>query len=143
MQPLPAATSAASHLPAAITPGRENYLRTLLALSGGAAVRSSDIADALHVSKASVSSMMKRLRQEGYVIQEKYGAVTLTEKGRSNAADVQRRYTVLQSFFIRILGVDAATAARDACRIEHAISPESLHKMDECLQHEALRPHTT
>jgi len=78
---------------------------------------------------------MKRLRAEGYIAQEKYGAVTLTDHGREDAETVQRRYDLLLSFFTGVLGVDAQTAAADACRIEHAISPESLTKMEEQLQH--------
>ncbi len=116
-----------------ITPSKENYLKILLELSGGEEARSSDVAEALGVTKASVSCMMKRLRDEGYVVMEKYGAVTLTEKGLEEAANVKRRYNLLKAFFVRILNVDAATAAEDACRIEHIISPESINKIDEQL----------
>ncbi|HPF86569.1 MAG TPA: metal-dependent transcriptional regulator [Candidatus Limiplasma sp.] len=121
-----------------ITPVKENYLRVLLDLSKNKAVRTSDIARALAVTKPSVSCMIKRLRQEGYVTQEKYGTVTLTEKGQTNAADVKRRYMLLTTFLTRFLGVDAATAAADACRIEHSISPESLYKLAEHMHRAAL-----
>jgi len=116
-----------------ITPSEENYLKTLLELSGGEEVRSSDVAGALGITKASVSSMMKKLREEGYITKERYGAATLTEKGLKEAVNVKRRYNLLKLFLIRNLGVDAATAAEDACRIEHIISPESIDKIDEQL----------
>lgn len=116
-----------------MTPSKENYLKVLLELSGGEEVRSSDVAQALGITKASVSCMMKRLRDEGYITKEKYGAVTLTEKGLNEAANVKRRYNLLKSFLVRVLGVDTATATEDACRIEHIISPESLDKIDEQL----------
>ena len=116
-----------------ITPSKENYLKVLLELSGGEEVRSSDVAEVLGITKASVSCMMERLRDEGYVVKEKYGAVTLTEKGLEEATNVKRRYSLLKSFFIRILGVDTLTASEDACRIEHIISPESISKIDEHL----------
>lgn len=116
-----------------MTPSKENYLKVLLELSDGKEVRSSDVAEVLGITKASVSCMMKRLMEEGYVVKEKYGAVTLTEKGHREAVNVKRRYNLLKSFFVRILGVDTATAAEDACKIEHIISPESINKMDEQL----------
>ena len=116
-----------------ITPSKENYLKVLLELSGGEEVRSSDVAEVLGVTKASVSCMMKRLRDEGYIAKEKYGAVALTEKGLQEAANVKKRYNSLKSFFIRVLGVDTLTASDDACRIEHIISPESINKIDELL----------
>lgn len=116
-----------------MTPGKENYLKVLLELSGGEDVRSSDVAEALGITKASVSCMMKRLRDEGYITKEKYGTVTLTEKGHREATSVKRRYNLLKSFFVTILGVDTVTAAEDACQIEHIISSESLNKIDEHL----------
>ena len=117
-----------------MTPGMENYLKALIRLSGGVGVQSSDVADALGVTKGSVSCMMNRLRDEGYITKERYGLVSLTEKGRKEAAGITRRYNLIQSFFVRILGVDAATAAEDACRIEHIISPQSIDRIDEKLE---------
>lgn len=80
-----------------------------------------------------VSCMMMRLRDEGYVVKEEYGAVTLTEKGLEEAAIVKRRYNLLKTFLVGVLNVDAATVAEDACQIEHIISPESISKIDEHL----------
>lgn len=114
-----------------ITPSKENYLKVLLELSGGEKVRSIDVAEALGITKASVSCMMKQLKEDGYIKKEKYGSVTLTEKGHEEAANVKRRYNLLKTFFIRVLTVDATTAAEDACKIEHIISAESLSKIDD------------
>jgi len=116
-----------------ITPSKENYLEVLLELSGGVEVHSSDVADVLGFSKASVSCMMKRLRDEGYITKEKYGVVSLTEKGHKEAESVKKRYNLLKSFFIKILGVETTTAAEDACRIEHIISSESISRIDDYL----------
>lgn len=125
------------------TPSRENYLRAILDLSDRGAVLSSRIAATLGVTKASVSCMMKRLVEEGYVIKERYSAVTLTQKGRKEAQDVKRRYALLALFFVRVLGVDAAIAAEDACRIEHIISPQSIDKIDAHLHHLSKRRYET
>jgi len=116
-----------------ITPSKENYLKVLLQLSDSGEIRSSDVAEALGITRASVSCMMKRLKEEGYITKENYGTVTLTEQGLKEALLVKRRYTVLKSFFVNVLGVDAATAAKDACFVEHIISPESIRKIDEHL----------
>ena len=66
---------------------------------------------------------------------EKYGNVTLTEKGLEKAAIVKKRYNLLKSCLVRVLNVDAAKAAKDACQIEHIISPESISKIDEYLNY--------
>jgi DtxR family Mn-dependent transcriptional regulator len=113
-----------------ITPSKENYLKVMLELSSEEGIRSTDIASALGISKASVSSMMNVLREAGYVTKEKYGTVTLTENGRNVAADIKRRYELLKKFLHDILGVEAAIAAEDACRMEHLISPETADQID-------------
>lgn len=115
------------------TPGGENYLKVLLTLSGSGETRSREVADALGVTRASVSCMLKRLKDEGYVAKEKYGAVTLTEKGLDKAVEIKERYGLLHTFFVKILGVNAATAARDACLMEHTLSTESIEMISRCL----------
>lgn len=113
-----------------MTPSKENYLKVMLGLSSEEGIRSTDIASALGISKASVSSMMNVLRDEGYVTKEKYGAVALTERGRNVAVNIKRRYELLKSFFRNILGVEVDIAAEDACRMEHLISPETAEHID-------------
>lgn len=117
-----------------ITPSKENYLKVMLELSSEEGIRSTNIASALGISKASVSSMMNVLREAGYVTKEKYGAVSLTENGRKAAADIKRRYESLKKFLHDILGVEAAIAAEDACRMEHLISPETADQIDRQLE---------
>ena len=117
-----------------ITPSKENYLKVMLELSSEEGIRSTDIAGALGISKASVSGMMNVLREAGYVTKEKYGAVSLTENGRKAAVDIKRRYELLKKFLHDILGVEAAIAAEDACRMEHLISPETADQIDRQLE---------
>jgi Mn-dependent DtxR family transcriptional regulator len=73
--------------------------------------------------------MVGVLKDEGYITKEKYGSVNLTENGRSVAADIKKRYELLWKFFHNILGVQADTAAKDACRIEHLISSETADQI--------------
>jgi DtxR family Mn-dependent transcriptional regulator len=117
-----------------ITPSKENYLKVMLELSSEEGIRSTDIASALGISKASVSSMMNVLREAGYVTKEKYGTVTLTENGRNVAANIKRRYELLKRFLHKVLGVEAAIAAEDACQLEHLISPETADQIDRQLE---------
>ncbi len=105
----------------------ENYLETILILSQKhAAVRSIDIVNELNFSKPSVSVAMKNLRNNGFIIMDSSGFITLTEEGRSIAEMIYERHRLLSSCLIH-LGVDEKIAAEDACRIEHVISPESFH----------------
>ena len=65
------------------------------------------------------------LREGGYILMEKDGAITLTDSGKKLAETIYERHTVLSELLIR-LGVDERTATDDACRIEHVISDESF-----------------
>ena len=74
----------------------ENYLETILILSSKLpVVRSVDIATMLGVSKPSVSHAMKLLREDGYIAMDRYGTVTLMEKGAEIANRIYERHTVL------------------------------------------------
>ena len=104
----------------------ENYLETILILSQKLpAVRSVDIAAELNFKKPSVSVAMKKLRESGHITVSSEGHITLTASGRKIAESIYERNTLLSSWLER-LGVDSKTAAEDACRIEHVISPESF-----------------
>lgn len=104
----------------------ENYLETILILKNkNGAVRSIDIANELGFSKPSVSVAMKNLRENGYIEVDSSGYITLLDSGRKIAEKIYERHTTLLKWLVS-LGVDAKTAAEDACRIEHIISSESF-----------------
>lgn len=104
----------------------ENYLETILMLSlKSPYVRSIDIANELAYSKPSVSVAMKNLRQNGYIVIDAEGHISLTNAGREIAETMYERHTMLSQWLI-YLGVDEKTALEDACRIEHVVSAESF-----------------
>ena len=104
----------------------ENYLETILVLSKRKPhVRSIDIATELSFSKPRVSVAMKNLRENGYVLMNPDGYLTLTDAGREIAEKIYERHTLLTDWLL-YLGVSPKTAEEDACRIEHVISAESF-----------------
>lgn len=104
----------------------EMYLEAILVLAKKSEyVRSIDVSEYLGYSKPSVSRAMGILREGGYILMEKDGAITLTDSGKKLAETIYERHTVLSELLIR-LGVDEKTATDDACRIEHVISDESF-----------------
>ena len=104
----------------------EMYLEAILVLAKKSGyVRSIDVSEYLGYSKPSVSRAMGILREGGYILMEKDGAITLTDSGKKLAETIYERHAVLSELLIR-LGVDERTATDDACRIEHVISDESF-----------------
>lgn len=109
----------------------EDYLETIYMLSiDQQDVRSIDVARHLGYSKPSVSVAMKRLRENGYVIMDENSLLSLTEKGLEIARSVYERHEVITKYLISI-GIDADTAQKDACRMEHVISETTFQKIKE------------
>lgn len=88
-------------------------------------IRSLDVAEALGVTKPSVSYAAKRLREAGYITMDSGSLITLTASGREIAERIYTRHKTLTEFLLR-LGVDEPTAREDACKIEHDISEETF-----------------
>ena len=106
-------------------------MEAILVLSKqGGGVRSIGIATMLGVSKPSVSHAMKLLREDGYIAMDRYGTVTLLDKGTQIAEHIYEKHTVLSKMLER-LGVSPKVAKEDACKIEHDLSDETFAKIKE------------
>lgn len=113
-----------------LSPNMEMYLKTVLRLGeGGDPVRVKAIAGALGVTMPSVSGALRQLKSKGLVHHPAYGAVKLTARGRRAAGDINQRYEVLRRFFEEVLNLDMRTSDRDACEIEHVVSPKTLDRL--------------
>lgn len=109
----------------------EDYLEAILRLSRqGEGVRSIDVATMLGVSKPSVSHAMKLLREDGYIAMDRYGTITLLDKGAEIANNIYERHRVL-SQMLESIGVSKEVALADACKMEHDISQETFEKIKE------------
>lgn len=107
----------------------ENYLEAILMIRKKKGfVRSIDIANELGFSKPSVSIAMKNFREEGYVVLDEEGSISLTDKGLAIAENVFARHQTIAKILIR-LGVDPKTAYEDSCKMEHVLSEESFSKI--------------
>ncbi len=84
-----------------------------------------DIALSLKVKQASVTSMVQKLGESGYLKYEKYRGLILTNKGREVARKIQSRHETLSRFF-SLFGLDAETQRRDIEGIEHHLSAETV-----------------
>ena len=105
----------------------EDYLERILILQkekGMQEVHAVDIANSFSYSKASVSIAMKKLEDSGYVALGPKSQLYLTPAGSAIAAKMYERHRIISAIFID-LGVDEDTALKDACKIEHDLSPDT------------------
>ena len=84
-----------------------------------------DIASSLEVKQASVTSMVQKLDELGYLNYEKYRGLVLTDKGREVARRIQRRHETLSRFF-SLFGLSPETQQQDIEGIEHHLSPATV-----------------
>ncbi len=107
----------------------EDYLETIYnIIQKKGFARTKDISRNLGVTPPSVTEMMKKLDKDGLVNYERYGGVTLTEKGRKIAKIVKTRHNTIKEF-LNVLLISDKTADRDACELEHVLSPETIEQL--------------
>lgn len=112
----------------------EMYLETIHVLyKKNGRVRSVDVSEHMGYSKPSVSRAVGLLKNGGYIEVDQDGYITLTATGLALAEKIYERHTVLTNFLVS-LGVDPQVAAEDACKLEHAISDESLSAIKAFIQ---------
>jgi len=111
------------------TTTREDYLEIiseLVDLKGYATTL--DISRYMNVSPPSVTKMLQKLDESGYLEYEKYHGINLTEKGKQIANTIRQKHGILLDFF-EILGVGIDIANQDIEGIEHHLNPKTIRQL--------------
>ncbi len=139
-----------------LTEKMEEYLEALFKLSRQKeTLTPTCLAEYMKVTPPTVLDMLRRLEKEGYVRYEgagpggergkSYGRarrnIVLTPKGERAARTLIRRHRLSERFLTDMLGMDWESAHREACRLEHVISPEMEQKLAEMLGNPDTCPH--
>ena len=107
----------------------EMYLETIFLLTKQKpCVHSIDIATELNYSRASVSRAVNLLQKNGYITINASGEITFTELGTQKALSIYERHSIITKVLTKI-GATEEIAEENACRFEHAITPELLAVM--------------
>ncbi|GAB1481443.1 hypothetical protein MASR2M78_02580 [Treponema sp.] len=112
-----------------MTQSLEDYLEAVSFLADEGPVRVTDIATRLGVSKPSVLTALKNLEERGFLEHERYRGVSLTKIGSVKAAEIREKHEFLTRFLRDVVGLPQDIAEKDACRMEHVLSPETLDRM--------------
>ncbi len=107
----------------------EDYLEViaeLVELKGYATTL--DVSRYMNVSAPSVTKMLQRLDENGYLEYEKYHGMNLTKKGTEISDAIRQKHGILLEFF-EILGVGRETANQDAEGIEHHLNPKTIRRL--------------
>ena len=133
--------SGAAHQPQEYHPPVEEYLETMLSLSEeGVPVIQARIAERLGRSAPSVSEMLDRLREDGYVTRDGR-RLSLTESGQALAEKVVRKHRLAERLLVDVIGLEWHKVHREAGRWEHVISDDVEARLVELLGDPATCPH--
>lgn len=127
------------------SPAVQDYLKAIFQIAESGehegAITTSQVADALSVTTASASNMLKKLDGMGYVTQVKRHGVRLTDSGRQAALEVVRVHRILETYLATHLGVPWDEVHREAEVLEHHVSDALAERMAEALGHPEHDPH--
>lgn len=113
----------------------EMYLETVYILeSNHGHAHGVDIANHLSVSKPSVTKAIKYLKDQGFVNMQKYGTITLTEKGKEISEQIYSKHKLIALFLKHSLKLSANTANINACKMEHVLNGEMLEAIKSYLK---------
>ena len=126
----------------ALTRSKQDYLKAFYALGPeGEVIATSRLARRLAVSPPSVTHMLGELARERLVSHTPRAGARLTAKGRRVAVEMVRRHRILETFLVRVLGLDWSEVHEDAEILEHHISDRVLEAMDRVIGHPSEDPH--
>ncbi|MGE5674442.1 MAG: transcriptional regulator MntR [Mycobacterium leprae] len=113
------------------TPSMEDYLEKIYELiKEKGYARVSDIAMELNLQPSSVTKMVQKLAEAGYIHYERYRGLVLTPEGAQLGEAMKNRHAALEEF-LRSIGVPDETVKRDVEGIEHHVSPVTLTALND------------
>lgn len=125
------------------TPVMEEYIKQVYQLEQGYSrrVRTTELAEAVDRTQASVTHMIQKLDEKGFVDYEEYKGVTVTELGETIALKAVRKHRLLETFLAEQLGIPWPDVHEEADRLEHHISNEFADRLAELLGNPRTDPH--
>lgn len=112
-----------------ISASLEDYIMTIFEIiQEKKGVKAVDISRRLGVGRSSVTDALKSLAQKNLVNYNPYDVISLTKEGEEIAADIVNKHKILHDFFENVLVLSPEDAAKNACKMSHAISEEAFEK---------------
>jgi len=123
-----------------LTASMEDYLEMIFRLSANTGfVRIHELSDALNVQPPSATKMVQKLNELDLIKYEKYGYIMLAEKGRKIGDALIRRHNIVESL-LKILGVSSETILGETEKVEHTLSDETIHCLEDFIDFISCNP---
>ena len=114
----------------------EEYLETLYKFgSKDSCVSTTTISRELGIAPGSVTQMLKKLEDIGYIDYIPYKGATLTPEGIKIAQKITRKHRILEKFLKDVLKIKDENLHSQACDMEHSLSDEAERAICHMLEH--------
>lgn len=94
----------------------------------------SDIAQVIGMNEGKCREIVDQLVTEGKVELDSDNEIRFTERGKLIAEKVVQKHRTLECFFTEMLGMDADVASREACKLEHEVSDETIERLSSYIE---------
>jgi DtxR family Mn-dependent transcriptional regulator len=127
----------------AISFAEENYLKIIYRLSESTSddISTNAIAELTQNKAASVTDMLRKMSDKGWVNYQKYQGVRLSEAGEKIALDIVRKHRLWEVFLVNKMGFNWDEVHEIAEQLEHIESEVLIDKLDAFLDYPRTDPH--
>lgn len=122
----------------------ENYLKALLRITidnGVIEVGTNELAAHLDVKPATVTDMLKKLKEKKLINYQKYGKIGLNDAGKKIALEILRKHRLWETFLYQKLDFNWDEVHEIAEQLEHIKSAKLINKLDAFLEFPQFDPH--
>ena len=113
-----------------LTNSQEEYLKIIYILKNTEnEIKVTEIANKLNITKASVNSGIKSLKDAGLINYEPYKQIELTEQGEKEAIKIVEAYDIVKLFLTDIIGAKKENVEEEAKNIKTILSDDSINKL--------------
>lgn len=128
-----------------VSQAEENYLKALFHLTNEIQEKTeagtNELAESLDITPSTANNMLKKLKEKDLVSYEKYGKITLTEKGRSLAVEIVRKHRLWETFLYEKLNFAWDEVHEVAEQLEHIKSAKLVEQLEKFLDFPEIDPH--
>ncbi len=130
-------------MPGSTPTAMEDYVKVIYAHTEWQSqpITTNALAARLGLAASSVTEMVKKLTAQGLAHHEPYGAIELTERGRTLALTMVRRHRLIETWLVERFDYRWDEVHDEAEVLEHAMSDRLLDAIDEELGRPARDPH--
>jgi DtxR family Mn-dependent transcriptional regulator len=130
------------HGQAGPTEKMREYLEVIYYLSARREpVISARLAEWMRVTAPTVTNIVQRMEEQGYIARDGHGEIRLTAEGFALAEAMVKRHRILERFLVDVMSIPWHLIHEEAVRLEHALSPTMEARIEALVGDSTTCPH--